>query len=109
MNTNITKFDLVTHLYRQRSFSERTYGPGIRTEGLIDHITKELREIKEEPLDLTEWIDIVILAFDGAWRAGYIPEQIVTALVNKQIQNESREWPDWQTVEQGKAIEHIRK
>lgn len=39
-------FDLVQHLYRQRDFSERTFGPGTRTQGVLDHIRKELREIE---------------------------------------------------------------
>ncbi len=59
-------YDLVAHLYRQREFSLRTFGPGPRTAGVIDHIRKELREIEADPLDLEEWIDVVLLAFDGA-------------------------------------------
>lgn len=101
--------DIVEHLYRQRRFSEKTFGPGQRTAGLVDHITKELEEIIHEPEDITEWIDIVILAFDGAWRAGYTPEEIVAALVAKQIENEGRKWPDWRTADKGKAIEHVRE
>lgn len=101
-------FDLVAHLHRQRDFSLRTFGPGARAAGVVDHIVKELHEILDEPDDLNEWIDVVILAFDGAWRAGYTPEQIVAALVAKQTKNEQRKWPDWRTAEPGKAIEHIR-
>lgn len=100
--------DLIKHLHRQRDWSQRTFGPGDRTEGVLDHIRKELEEIEAEPGDLSEWIDVAILAFDGAWRSGYSPEQIVEALVAKQEKNESREWPDWRTAEPGKAIEHIR-
>jgi len=100
--------DLVSHLVRQRAWSERTFGPGDRSEGIVDHIRKELREIEAAPGDLTEWIDIVILALDGAWRAGYDPEEIVAALQEKQTTNENRKWPDWRTAAPGKAIEHIR-
>lgn len=100
--------DLVAHLQRQRDFSARTFGPGNRTAGVIDHIRKELREIEESPLDLSEWIDVVILAFDGAWRAGYTPEEIAAALVAKQAKNEARTWPDWRTMPSDKAIEHDR-
>jgi hypothetical protein len=42
-------FDLIAHLEKQREFSERTFGPGPRTAGVIDHIRKELREIESEP------------------------------------------------------------
>lgn len=101
-------FDLVAHLYRQRDFSTRTFGPGSRAAGIVEHIVKELHEVLATPHDLVEWIDVVILAFDGAWRAGYTPEQIVAALVAKQTKNEGRKWPDWRTAGPG-AIEHIRQ
>lgn len=101
-------FDFRAHLQRQREFSERTFGPGTRTSGVIDHIRKELREIEADPSDITEWIDVVILALDGAWRAGYLPDQIIDALRTKQARNEARVWPDWRTVDPDRAIEHVR-
>lgn len=100
--------DLVAHLSRQRRFSEVTFGPGPRTAGIVDHIRKELREIEAQPADLSEWIDVVILALDGAWRAGFTPEQIAAALEAKQTKNEGRTWPDWRTHPGDKAIEHVR-
>jgi hypothetical protein len=101
-------FDLVAHLRRQREFSLKTFGPGERTAGVTDHIRKELGEIEKSPLDLTEWIDVVMLAFDGAWRAGYAPETIAAALSAKLAKNEARNWPDWRTADPNKAIEHVR-
>lgn len=101
-------FDLHVHLQRQREFSERTFGPGPRTAGLIDHIRKELLEIEADPGDLAEWIDVAILALDGAWRTGASPQQIIDALVAKQVKNEGRTWPDWRTAPPDKAIEHDR-
>lgn len=101
-------FDLVAHLVRQREWSERTFGPGERTAGVLDHIRKELAEVEAAPGDVFEWIDLVILAFDGAWRAGHDVAAIVGALQTKQARNESRTWPDWRTAEPGKAIEHVR-
>lgn len=101
-------YDLVEHLERQQDFSLRTFGPGMRTAGLIDHIQKELTEIKANPIDVTEWVDVVLLGLDGAWRAGYVPEEICQAIHAKLQRNIERAWPDWRTVEPGKAIEHIR-
>lgn len=101
-------FDLVAHLHRQRAFSERTFGPGARTAGVLDHIRKELAEVEAAPEDVTEWVDLVILALDGAWRAGHQPQAIVDALVAKQERNEGRTWPDWRTADPSKAIEHDR-
>jgi hypothetical protein len=108
MNVFTLNFDLISHLERQRCWSENTFGPGVRTEGVCDHIRKELREIEAKPHDLSEWIDVALLALDGAWRAGYTPTEICEALAAKQRKNESRKWPDWRTAEQGKAIEHVR-
>ena len=102
-------FDLAQHLQRQHDWSEKTFGPGTRTKGVIDHIRKELLEIEAEPNDLSEWIDVVILALDGAWRAGFTPKQIVAALEAKQAKNMAREWPDWRTASPDTAIEHVRK
>lgn len=101
-------FDLLAHLQRQREWSERTFGPGPRTAGVVDHIRKELCEIEAAPGDITEWIDVVILALDGAWRAGARPQQIIDAIVAKQTKNEGRAWPDWRTADPNKAIEHVR-
>lgn len=103
------RFDLTAHLYRQRCWSTATFGPHSRFRGVIDHIRKELEEIEEQPLSLEEWIDVVILAFDGAWRAGHQPEEIVAALLAKQAKNEARAWPDWRTADPTKAIEHVRE
>ncbi|MCA6303673.1 MAG: DUF550 domain-containing protein [Phenylobacterium sp.] len=101
-------FDLVAHLHRQRAFSERTFGPGQRTKGVVDHIRKELSEIEADPADVMEWVDVIILGFDGAWRAGWTPEAIVVAMVEKQTRNEARSWPDWRNVDPDRAIEHDR-
>lgn len=102
------RFDLIAHLERQCAFSERTFGPGARTKGVIDHIRKELAEIEADPADISEWVDVIILAFDGAWRAGWNPHDIVAVLVAKQTKNEARAWPDWRTADPDKAIEHDR-
>lgn len=104
MNT----FDLIAHLHRQREFSLRTFGPGPRTKGVLDHIRKELAEIEADPTDAEEWADLLLLALDGAWRAGHEPEAIAAALEAKQTTNEGRTWPDWRTAEPDKAIEHVR-
>lgn len=106
-------YDLVAHLYRQRAFSRATFGPGERTAGVSDHIRKELDEVAElaEAGDaedrVVEWVDVILLALDGAWRTGATPEDIVRALEAKQTANEQRQWPDWRTADPNKAIEHV--
>lgn len=101
-------FDLIPYLRRQKLFSARAFGPGDRAKGIVDHIRKELIEVEEAPGDLKEWIDVVTLALDGAWRAGYSPEQICGQLDRTLTRNENREWPDWRTMPPDKAIEHVR-
>lgn len=94
----------------QKEWSERTFGPGTREKGVIDHITKELKEITNAaPADkLDEWIDIIILGIDGAWRCGATPDQVAEALAAKQAKNFARVWPDWRTMSEDQAIEHDR-
>lgn len=103
--------DFAAHLTRQRDFSERTFGPGERVEGVSEHIRKELVEVAgSEPGHdrQREWIDVVMLALDGAWRSGMSPEEIIEGLRFKLDINERRTWPDWRTADPNKAIEHHR-
>lgn len=104
-------FDLVAHITHQAQWSEHTFGPGPREESVIDHIKEELQEVEdaETPEDkLTEWIDVIILGLDGAWRSGASPQEIVEALVAKQSRNEKRQWPDWRTQDTEKKIKAIK-
>lgn len=107
--TNVIRAAIdAAHLEHQRKWSTATFGPGFRLNGLLDHIRKELVEIEADPRDLSEWADVIILALDGAWRAGHEPQQIIDAIVAKQARNELRVWPDWRTADPDKAIEHVR-
>lgn len=101
-------FDFVSHLYRQRHFSRKTFGPGARVAGVTDHIAKELAEVRTSGGALYEWVDVIILGLDGALRSGASPEEIIVAIVEKQARNEARQWPDWRTADPDKAIEHVR-
>lgn len=97
------------HLARQREFSERTFGPTLRTQGILTHIRDELDEIAADPHDLSEWVDVVILALDGAWRSGHQPQQIIDAIIAKQAVNEARTWPDWRTFGPDDSINHVKE
>lgn len=101
--------DLIAHLRRQRAWSETTFGPGARHRMCTDHIRKELVEIESAPHDLEEWIDVAMLALDGAWRAGHSPEAIADMLLMKLDKCQDREWPDWRTHPADQPIEHVRK
>jgi hypothetical protein len=113
------RFDLVQHLLRQIAWSHATFGPGVRTEAVIDHIRKELQEVIDSGGESLEWIDVVILALDGLTRqltycdgeradAKLVAETACLMIENLQARNEARTWPDWRTAAPGKAIEHVR-
>ncbi|WP_175754536.1 dATP/dGTP pyrophosphohydrolase domain-containing protein [Burkholderia ambifaria] len=101
------EFDMHAFLRRQRAFSARTFGPGRLTARVCDHIRKELTEVEAAPDDLREWVDVILLGLDGAWRTGATPEQITAALAAKLTTNEARTWPDWHTCDPDRAIEHL--
>lgn len=104
--------NLIYYLNKQIAWSKATFGKGPRTSGIMDHIIKELGEVveasynndKEE--ELKEWVDVIILALDAAWRLGYSPVQVCKALMEKQDINKARKWG--KDKGDGKAIEHIR-
>jgi hypothetical protein len=111
--------NLIEHLKRQMVFSRAAFGPGQRTEGVSDHIRKELVEIAAEDAhhgqQAEEWVDVVILGLDGLWRSlsrdvghEFIAEVAVRMIEAKQAINERRDWPDWRTAPIDKAIEHVR-
>lgn len=84
------------------AWSIATFGPGDRHAGILAHIRLELDEIAAKPDDLEEWIDVVLLAMDGAARAaGADGRAFVDALVAKDAKNRARSWPDWRTLEPG--------
>lgn len=105
-------FDLIAYLHRQIAFSTRTFGPGDRTNGVCDHIRKELAEVEADQAGgrstLPEWVDVILLALDGAWRSGATPAEVCAGIDRKLTVNENRLWPDWRTADRGKAIEHVR-
>ena len=92
---------------RQIKWSQKTFGEGRRTIGVTDHIRKELDEIIAAPDDLEEWVDVIILAFDGAWRTGHSPREIIKALRDKQLKNLGRQWPDLK--DSDVPVEHIKE
>lgn len=100
--------ELVAYIKRQWAWSAETFGPALRTRGIIQHITKELCEIEAKPHDLSEWVDVIILAMDGFWRHGGKPEDLLPAMQAKQDKNFARQWPDWRTMPEGQAIKHDR-
>lgn len=90
---------------KQHAWSQRTFGTHTDTEGNCRHIEKELREARANPGDVFEWVDIAMLAIDGALRNGFTPEQIIDAYAQKVEINLARKW---QRGAPGEPIEHVR-
>lgn len=114
--------DLQNHLARQMVFSRATFGPGARTEGVLDHLTKEMVEVRDSvgtAKHISECVDMVILSLDLLTRAIWAGAnyQISAdeaagdachAILTKQQKNERRNWPDWRSAPDDVAIEHLR-
>lgn len=92
------------------TWSLATFGPGPRAEAILDHVAKEARECLAKPTDAEEWIDLAMLAMDGARRCAGIgtAAQWLRVLDDKHRKNQARTWPDWRTQDPAKAIEHDR-
>ena len=97
---------ILDYLNRHMVWSRQTFGPGLKTVGISQHIQKELAEVKQDPTNLEEWIDVIILGFDGAWRSGHTPEQIIKMLEYKQQKNMGRTWPT--ATNDDEPTEHVR-
>ncbi len=99
---------LKTYFARHIEWSRETFGSEPRTKGLTNHIRKELTEIELKPQDLSEWVDVIILAMDGFWLHCGKAEDLMPALVSKQQKNMARTWPDRRTIIEDSPIEHDR-
>jgi hypothetical protein len=101
--------DILQILQEHIEWSTKTFGEGDNTEGLCKHIEKELGEIRDDPQDPMEWVDVIILAFDGLWRLmGPNPEEMIALIQHKEEINFLREW-HVENFQSGKPIEHVRE
>ena len=100
-------FSLYDYLLVHNTWSARTFGTDRKPLSIIRHLRKECDELEAAPTDLTEWIDVMILAFDGACVAGYTPSQVLFALQHKQSVNFGRTWPT--PGDPNEPTEHIKE
>lgn len=100
-------FNLTTYLTAHTTWSARTFGKDRHPISIVKHLRKECDELEATPQDLVEWIDILILAFDGAFIAGFTPDQITFALQHKQSINFGRKWPT--PGDPHEPTEHVRE
>jgi hypothetical protein len=83
---------LIDWVEKKLEWSYKTFGTAERAEGVCKHIEAELVEIRANPTDVMEWVDVILLAFDGACRNGNTPQEVCEALIKKQQCNTQRHW-----------------
>ena len=96
-------------LSRQREFSSRAFGNYKRTQGIIRHIEEECVEVQDSGHDLSECVDVLILALDLCWRSGASLVDVELALHAKMTKNEGRTWPPVGSVRDDAKINHVRE
>lgn len=74
--------------------------------GPLHHLAKEANETAEDPTNIVEYADCLIIFLDAMWRAGFTLQQVVDAAHSKMKVNRARKWP--KAVE-GKPCEHIKE
>ena len=72
-------------------FTDKTFGASTpRAKAL--HLAEEAREAADDPADILEWADCMILLLDGARKAGFATEDIYQAVLRKMEINKARKW-----------------
>ena len=99
-------FRLEVFIDRYALWSQQAIGPGQRTEGVLKHIAKELDEVRANPDDLEEWVDLINLAIDGATRRGFSGKDIIKGLLDKFMKLQDRKFNQ---VAEDQPCEHIRE
>jgi len=99
--------DLKEYIEKIKPWSTETFGPGPHTKGVIAHIKEECDEVLLEPYDLTEWVDIIILAIDGYWRHGGKPEDLLKDLHAKADINIARKWNP--VISEDQPVHHVKE
>lgn len=100
----VDDFDFEKFINQKLLWSIKTFGIDLSPHGIVDHIRRELLEIVAQPHDLKEWVDVILIALDGASRAGFTGAEIVRAMVEKMEVNRARRW-----TRVGDHFEHSRE
>ena len=78
----------------RREFSFQSFGsPEVRGPvPVLTHLKEEVQELIEQPTDLMEWADCLLLLTDAADRAGLSIEDLIDAATLKLEINKKRTW-----------------
>jgi len=72
-------------------FTEKTF-PGATARSKALHLAEEAHEAADDPADVIEWADCMILLLDGARRAGFSTDALFEAVQRKMKINKERTW-----------------
>lgn len=85
------RFDFQRLQDRVAAFQQDRF-PAQPLEGKLAHLVREAKELHDNPSDLSEWADVVILIFGAAAQAGLDTVELGNAALAKLTICESRQW-----------------
>lgn len=74
-------------------FSDETFGKDRNPIGPLKHLKKEIDEIIENPDDIVEYADFLLLFIDAIRLNGYTFSKVINAAFEKLEVNKTRDWP----------------
>lgn len=93
----------------KREWSLSVFGPDYTYGELLAHIRKEVAEVAANPNDTTEWIDIILLAMDGYWRANDRTSRAQNLMRDLAAKVEENKYRQWERSAPGEPMEHKRE
>lgn len=100
--------DLFMLINDHAKWSQETFGGDDERDciGPLEHLKKEIEEVKQNPADVTEWADMFLLYLDGLRRAGIGFPMMLEVARRKHEHNKLRKC---NKAENGKPSEHVRQ
>ena len=97
----------------QRAWSYQTFGPPYHRGpvGPLKHLAKEVQEAIAETdhnKRIEEIVDCLFMVYEAAHRSGLSSTEFAKAAYMKLHKNQQRSWPNWQTADPNKPVEHDR-
>lgn len=85
-------------------FSDKTFGVSTARAKAM-HLREEAKEAADDPSDVIEWADCMILLLDAARVAGFKTEDIYQAVLRKMEINKSRSWGE---PDENGVVRHVK-
>ena len=73
-------------------WSDSVWGENRPPNGTVNHLVEEAAELAENPTDIMEYVDVIMLAVDGLRQAGFDFAEFTDAAIKKLAINKAREW-----------------